>query len=195
MKVAITFLMLLIWTSAFCQNKVTKRTYDYLTLFERWKLISKTDKSFVLTTNDLFWADTAITISGKLINEDTSVQFLVDTSAVKNKFLLRRKVTNEQLIAQGDKLSSFKHFILFKNALRRVYNTSAFSTTIHGTYYRGDGKWTNQITLNKDNTYKISESVHANEEYTETGKWNYENGFVMFVPNAKSAKWLNKVCR
>lgn len=192
MKVLVTITSLFLLTVTFSQSKAAKKTYDYLTVFERWKVIVKPNDSFVLTTNQIFWPDTSIIANGKIVKHSDITHFVTDTASLEDKFLLKMKITNEQRIAQSDRFSSFRDFIFFKNVLRRVYDTSSFSTTAFGTYYRGDGKWSNLITLNADSTYSISESVHAMKEYEETGKWRYANGFVTFLPKQKGDRWLNK---
>lgn len=183
---------MLLWTSAFCQKQSAKKSYDYLTGFEQWKLVVSKDSSFILSTNQLFWPDTSILLTGKIMKHETLIQFITDTAKLKDKEVFKQVSIAKQFVTQNEKVAFFKNFILFKNALRQAYNKHHFSSTMHGNYYRGDGKWTNLITLNKDNTYKISESVHGEEEYTEIGKWEYKKNFIRFMPAKRSAKWLTK---
>lgn len=186
--------LLLTFSGCFLQaQKVnSKITYDYLTVFDRWKLILNTDNTFYLTTNQLFWADTTIRAEGTFLKTDTYLQFLCDTTTVKEKHLLNSNYSNEQIIVSSGRFSATKEVVNFKSDLRRVYDTSRFSENVVATYYRGDGKWSLMITILNNKTYKISESVHAFEEYTETGKWRIERGTILFTPINKKSNPLTK---
>jgi hypothetical protein len=178
--------------SAHGQKHSKKITCDYLTLFERWKLILNNDNSFILTTNSIFWPDTSITATGIFTKDGTTIQFYCDTSILQFKTLLKGDNTNEEVIAQSRAFKLTNRVINFKNVLRRVYDTLVFSSNIVATYYRGDGKWTCTITLFKNKTYEISESVHGNVEHSEKGQYLIKDDILIFTPSKKKSDWLTK---
>ena len=178
--------------SAQGQKQSKKITYDYLTLFERWKIILNNNNSFILTTNSIFWPDTSITAAGIFTKGDTTIQFYCDTSILQFKTLLKGDNTNEEVIAQSRAFKGTKGVINFKNVLRRVYDTSVFSNSIIATYYRGDGTWTCTITLFENKTYEISESVHGNVEHSEKGRYLIKDDILIFMPSKKNSDWLDK---
>src|SRR5688500_9740090 len=103
MKVVFLFLcMTLSFIYVQAQKKPKKTTYDYLTLFERWKLIISPD-SFALTTNQLFWPDTSITAIGTFSRTDTSLLFNCDTTEFGYESLYIGNGTNFEVIGGQSK--------------------------------------------------------------------------------------------
>lgn len=185
-------LLVLVCFASKAQEKNTSLTYDYLNLFEKWKLVITQDGTFSVTTNSLFWPDTSHYITGKILRTDSTIKFACDTSKLLYKSLLKGKFGNEELIAQGNTFLNKTEVIDFKNVMRRIYDTSIFSTNLAGKYYRGDGKWSCIIALNANNTYEVSESVHGDEEYNEKGKWKVTGNNIAFYPEKKKLHWLEK---
>lgn len=193
MKIIILNLLL---TFSFCfsqgQKVNPKITYDYLSGFENWKLILNSDNTFIFTTNQLFRPDTSVRGAGTFLRTDTSLQFYCDTATVNEKHLFKTTYSNEQAIVQSGKLVAKNQIVDFKNVMRLVYDTSKFSENIQATYYRGDGKGAFFVTLLSDRTYKISESVHGNDEHTEVGKWDIKNEKIIFKHSGKYSSRLDE---
>jgi hypothetical protein len=173
------------------QNAPRKITYDYLALFERWKLILGSDNHFSLTTNAIFWPDTSVLLTGTFIRSDTSLHFICDTTKIKYRYLDMGHVTNKEIIGQSRAASATKQTIDFKNVMRQVYDTLKFSDNLVATYFRGDGAWSCIITLLADMTYTVSESVHGDVEHSEKGRWSIKRGVLKFIPSDKASHWLN----
>ncbi len=193
MKIYFILICLIIGiTSVQGQKKSKKITCDYLIITERWKLKLNNDCSFILTTNSIFRPDTSITASGTYSMNDTTIHFNCDTSIFQFKDLLERDKYNYEVIAQSREFYRTKQVISFRNALRRVYDTSVFSNTVVATYYRGDGVWTCTITLFDNDTYAISESVHGIEERSEQGRYEIKRDVLTFSPVLKKSNWLNR---
>ncbi len=196
MKIIILNLLL---TFSFCFSKGqkvnSKITYDYLSGFENWKLILNSNNTFILTANQLFRPDTSVRGAGIFLRTGTSLQFYCDSASVNEKYLFKTTYSNEQAIVQSGEFVAKNQIVDFKNVMRLVYDTSKFSENIQATYYRGDGKWSFYVTLLSDRTYKISESVHGNDEHTEVGKWDNKNGKIIFKHPGKYSSRLNKFGR
>ncbi len=197
MKFIVTsILTLLLSQICFSQKADTIRIYNYLKQTDRWILKIKNNKSFTLYTNQIFTKDDII-LTGLCKIDDTTIQFICDTSKPKIKNLTRdilKQFSNIPFILCGDKFPKQNNFFIPRN-INYVYEGSAIMPKgIYASYYRGDGYGSNSIELKQDGTYIFSDNsclAHS----TEKGTWTINNEIITFSPDNKnwsSLEWVTK---
>lgn len=189
MKILTTFILtVLSFQICLSQTVDTIRVYDYLKPGDRWKLKMKSNKTFTLYTNNLFSKD-EITSAGTYKIGDTTIQFLCDTSKLKNKYLARekfRQFSNVPFILCGDTFAKQNSFFIPRNINYEPENSTIMPAGIYARYYRGDGFGSNIIELKQDGTYTFSDNS-CMAHFKEEGTWTLTNDIITFCP--KDNKW------
>ncbi len=180
----------------FSQKADTIRVYDYLKPGERWKLKIKSNKTFALHTNNLFSKD-EVTSTGTFKIGDTTIQFLCDTSKLKNKNLAREKFkqfSNIPLILCGNIFTKQNNFFIPQNINYDPEDSMITPAGIYARYYRGDGFGSNVIELKQDGTYTFFDNS-CMAHFKEEGKWILNNDILTFHPNEEKwsmLEWVTK---
>lgn len=197
MKNLTTFILtLLSFEICFSQTVDTIRVYDYLKPGDRWKLKIKSNKTFALYTNNLFSKD-EITSTGTCKIGDTTIQFLCDTSKLKNKYLAKNKLrqfSNIPFILCGDTFSTQNNFFIPRNINYEPEDSVIMPVGIYARYYRGDGFGSNIIELKQDGTYTFSDNSCITR-FKEEGTWTLNNDIITFRPNEDKwsmLEWVTK---
>jgi hypothetical protein len=156
MKFIVTSILTLsFFQISLCQAVDTIRVYDYLKPFDRWKLQIKNGKSFMLYTNNLFTKDN-VTATGICRIGDTTIQFVCDTSKLKNRYLAKarlKRFSNIPFILCGDTFPKQNIFFIPRNINYEREDSIVLPKGIYARYYRGDGYGSNIIELKEDGTY------------------------------------------
>jgi hypothetical protein len=187
MKLIVT-LILTISLPQICLGQAvdTIRVYDYLKPFDRWKLQVKNGKSFKLYANHLF-AEGKVT--GMCRIGDTTIQFVCDTSKLKNKSLTKdrlKRFTNIPFILCGDTFPKQNNFFIPRNIYHRQVDSIVLPKGIYARYYRGDGYGNNIIELKEDGTYIFTDR-DCLSQFKEEGTWTLKKDLLTFKP--KGGKW------
>lgn len=197
MKNLTTFILtLLSFEICFSQTVDTIRVYDYLKPGDRWKLKIKSNKTFVLYTNNLFSKD-EITSTGTCKIGDTTIQFLCDTSKLKNTYLAKdklRQFSNIPFILCGDTFSKQNNFFIPRNINYEPQDSVIMPVGICARYYRGDGFGSNIIELKQDGTYTFYDNS-CMARFKEEGTWTLNNDILTFRPNEDKwsmLEWVTK---
>src|SRR5690606_17867844 len=142
-------LTIFLFQDCLSQTADTIIVYDYLKPNDRWKLKIKKDRTFTLYTNNLFSKDDIISTGTCKIGE-TTIQFLCDTSKLKNKYLTKEKLrwfSNIPFILCGYTFLKQNNFFVPKNINYESEDSTIIPTSIYARYYRGDGFGSNIIDL------------------------------------------------
>ena len=135
------------------QTRDTIRIYDHLKPTDRWKLKINKQK-FTLYTNRLFSKDDIIT-TGRCNVNGATIQFICDTSKLKNKNWAKKEVrqfSNIPYMLTSDTFVKRYNFFIPHN-LNRTKDSLKIPEGIFANYYRGDGFGSNIVKLNQDKTY------------------------------------------
>ncbi len=178
------------------QTVDTIRVYDYLKPCDRWKLKIKSNNTFALFTNNLFSED-EVTATGTCKIDDTTIQFICDTSKLKHKYFARekfRQFSNIPFILYGYTFAKQKSFFIPRNINYKPEDSMIMPGGIYARYNRGDGFGSNVIELKQDGTYTFFDnSCMAN--FKEEGKWIVNTGILTFRPNEEKwsmLEWITK---
>lgn len=197
MKILTTFILTtLFFQICFSQTVDTIRVYDYLKPSDRWKLKIKNNKTFTLYTNNLFSKD-EVTSTGTCKIDDTTIQFLCDTSKLKNKYFARekfRQFSNIPFILCGDTFAKQNSFFIPRNINYQSKDSMIMPVGIYGRYYRGDGYGSNVIELKQDGTYTFFDNS-CMAHFKEEGKWILNNDILTFRPSEDKwsmLEWITK---
>jgi hypothetical protein len=197
MKILTTLILTVLFSQiCFSQTADTIRVYDYLKPGDRWKLKIKNNKTFTLYTNNLFSKD-EITSTGTCKIGDTTIQFLCDTSKLKNKYLTKekfRQFSNIPFILCGDTFSKQNNFFIPRNINYEPEDSTIMPAGIYARYYRGDGFGSNIIELKQDGTYIFSDNS-CMAHFKEEGTWKLNNEVLTFRPNENKwsmLEWVTK---
>jgi hypothetical protein len=145
-------------------------------------------QKFVLYTNNLFTKDD-ITTMGQCNVSDTTIQFLCDTSKLKNKNLAKdrlKQFSNIPFILTGDMFVRRNNFFIPHNINYEPGDSATIQTGVFARYYRGDGYGSNIIELKQDNTYIFYDNSCV-ARFKEKGTWTLNNDIVAFIPDED--KW------
>lgn len=194
----ITTSILIFFLSLICNSQTadTIRIYDQLKLTDRWKLKIKNNKSFTLHTNNLFTKDD-ITLTGLCKISDSTIQFLCDTSKLKNKNLAKdrlKQLSNIPYILLGETFARQSNFFIPRNIVYESDTSISIPKGIFARYYRGDGHGSSIIELKDDNTYIIYDNS-CMARFTEEGKWALKGTVISFFPTNKEwsmLEWFTK---
>lgn len=192
MKFLTTFILTaLSFQICFSQTVDTIRVYDYLKPGDRWKLKIKSNQTFSLYTNNLFSKD-EVTSTGTYKIGDATIQFLCDTSKLKNKYLARekfRQFSNIPFILCGDTFSKQNNFFIPRNINYELEDSMIMPAGIYARYYRGDGFGSNIIELKQDGTYTFFDNS-CTARFKEEGAWTLNNDILTFRPNKDNSSML-----
>lgn len=180
----------------FSQTADTIKIYDYLKPGDRWKLKLKSDKTFALYTINLFSKD-EVTSTGTYKIDDTTIQFLCDTSKLNNKYLAREKFkrfSNIPFILCGDTFVKQNSFFIPRNINYEQEDSMIMPAGIYARYYRGDGFGSNVIELRQDGTYTFYDNS-CMAHFKEDGKWTLNNDILTFRPNEDKWSMLEGVTK
>ncbi len=190
---ALIILTLSIFQICHSQIADTVRIYDHLKPADRWKL--KIDsKKFVLYTNNLFKKD-EITTTGQFNVSDTTIQFLCDTSKLKNKILAKnslKQFSNIPFILTGEIFRRRNNYFVPHNINYEPDQCATIPTGVFARYYRGDGYGSNIIELKQDKTYILIDNSCV-AHFTEKGTWTLNNDIITFVTDEGKRSMLEWV--
>lgn len=171
----------------FSQKNDTIRIYDYLKLADSWKLKTRSNGTFRLYTNKFFKKDDII-IRGRYIPGETTLQFLCDTTKLKNRNLAGERLkrfSNIPFILTGEVFARQNEVLIPHNIEYYAPEDSLIMPNgIFARYFRGDGYGNYIIELKEDSTYIFIDASCTMRD-SETGTWKLSNGVITFTPENK----------
>lgn len=182
--------------TCYSQTVDTVRVYNFESAFDNWRLKLLPNNAFSLTSDFPFAATTKeIVFKGLCIKGDTTMQFICDTSKVRNKNLLTDRVkqfSNIPYIGQGQPLRRELNYFIPKHIIYSLDDSSKIPNDLYARYYRGDGFGSHILEIRKDHTYKFTQHTCMDNSYEE-GTWTETNNIITLTPPQKDWTMLDWV--
>lgn len=195
MKITVTILLILFFRQySLCQRADTVIVYEHLKPLDRWNLKLKHDGSFELYTVIRYDSKFDLVATGIAKRTDTTIQFLHDTSKLKNKYQVNEKISrysNIPFILRGDTFPMHNQQLIPHNINYYLPEDSIIMPTgVYAKYTCGEFMWGYSIALNQDGTYLISEHSCVSG-FKEDGRWTLDNGMVTLFPKKATSSMHN----
>ncbi len=143
------------------------------------------NNTFNITSDFPFASNTKeVILKGSYLKSDTTLQFICDTSRVKNKNLLSnriKKFSNLPYIAQGEAFRNEGNYFIPNHIVYDLDDSSEVPNDLFASYYRGDGFGSHVLEIRKDHTYKFTQHTCMDNSYEE-GTWTENNNVITLIP-------------
>ena len=123
------------------------------------------------------------------------MQFICDTSKIRNKNLLTDRVkqfSNIPYIGQGQPFRRELNYFIPKHIIYSLDDSSKIPHDLFARYYRGDGFGSHILEIRKDHTYKFTQHTCMDNSYEE-GTWTETNNIITLTPPQKEWTMLDWV--